>query len=46
MKLDIIKLEIIKWASGSSLDEKCYIHNIFIILLQQIICENLLLVII
>ena len=34
MKLDIIKLEIIKWASGPSIDEKCYIHNIFITLLQ------------
>ena len=33
MKLDNIKLDIIKWASGPSIDEKCYryIHSTFII---------------
>ena len=46
MKLDIIKLDIIKLVSGPSFDEKCYMHNIFITLSQQNICENLLLVLI
>ena len=46
MKLDNIKLDIIKWACGPSLKEKYDVHNIFITLSQQIIYENLLLVLI